>query len=138
MASGGKGSSPYVGVQKSKSGGYAVEKRHFLYQGAKYGKFYHRIEDEREAAFISDFVNYVSGNNDSTFNFENGRKVLEEHGSRLLLELEKSLARCNWQTLNPKPRRIELRKCFIDEAKKLWNKHKGEILKVRSVHFVKV
>jgi len=118
-----------VGVQKSQSGGFFVERRHFEYQGEKYGKFFHRTKDEGEAAFISDFVNHFKGNNNSTFNFENGRKVLEEHDPRLRQELDESLARCNWPALNPKLRKKELRKCFIDEAEKLWNEYKGEILK---------
>jgi hypothetical protein len=139
MASGGKGSSPYVGVQKSKSGGFFVERRHFEYQGEKYGKkFFHRTKDEEKAAFISDFVNHFKGNNKSTFNFENSRKVLEEHDSRLRQELEESFAWCTWLVLDSKFTKEELRKSFIDEAEKLWNEYKGEILKVRSVHFVKV
>ena len=108
-----------------------------MYQGEKYGKFFHRTKDEREAAFISDFVNVFRDNNNTTFNFENGRKVLEEQGPRLRQELEESLARCNWPALNPELRKKELRNCFIHEAEKLWNENKGEILKVRSVHFVK-
>ena len=114
-----------------------MERRDFEYQGEKFDKFFRRTKDEREAAFISDFVNYVKGNNYSEFNFENGRKVLEEHGPRLWQELEESLARCNWPALNLELRKKELRKCFIHEAEKLWNENKGEILKVRSVHFVK-
>jgi hypothetical protein len=136
MASGGKGSSPYWGVQNL--GGIRVERRDFEYQGEKYDKFFHRTKDEEEAAFISDFVNHVKGNNYSIFNFENGRKVLEEHGPRLRQELEESSARCNWPALNSKLRKKELRKWIIHEAEKLWNEHKGEILKVRFVHFVKV
>jgi hypothetical protein len=136
MASGGKGSSPYWGVQNL--GGIRVERRDFEYQGEKYDKFFHRTKDEEEAAFISDFVNHFKGNNKSTFNFENSRKVLEEHDSRLRQELEESFAWCTWLVLDPKFRKKELRKSFIDEAEKLWNEYKGEILKVRSVHFVKV
>jgi hypothetical protein len=139
MASGEEGSSPYVGVQKSKSGGFFVERRHFVYQGEKYGKFFYRTKDEERAAFTSDFVNYIRGNNNnSTFNFENSRKVLEEHDPRLRQELEESFAWCTWLVLDSKFTKEELRKSIIDEAEKLWNEYKGEILKVRSVHFVKV
>ena len=115
-----------------------MEKRGFRYQGEECKKFYRRTKDEGEAAFMSDFFDYVVGTNNSTFNFENGRKVLEEHGPRSRQELEVSLAQCNWPAMDKKKQRAKLRECLIHEAKELWNEHKGEILKVRSVHFVKV
>lgn len=137
MASGRTESSPYWGVQET-SGGFVVEKRKFVYQGVKYEKFYRRTKGEREAAFIWDFLNYVLGTNNNKFNFGNGRKVLEEHGPRSRQELEVSLAQCNWAAMDEKEQKAKLRECLIHEAKELWNEHKGEILQVRSVHFVKV
>jgi hypothetical protein len=130
--------SPYFGVQKRDTG-YVAERR-MTYGNMKLGKFYHRMADELEAAFLNDAINYFGSNKKTySYNFANGRTVLTVYGSQDRKVLYERLAKyCPMgeeyldQVFN------EYKSFFTNEVKNLWERHREYILKVSADHFPRV
>ena len=130
-----KETSPYFGVQK-RDAGYVAERR-VTYGNMKLGKFYHRMGDELEAAFLNDAIHYFGSNKETyAYNFANGWTVLTEYGSQYRKVLDERLAKC-CPMGEEYPDQV-FKSFLTHEVKDLWDKHREAILKVSADHLPRV